>query len=124
MPNDLLMPQAYTSFFSMLEFKQAYLPAGTQFLLFSIFSTAAALLLIYLVVIRRSPLMGMWGQNLRNFVADLRGTKFEARLDKVVCYHCNKGMGLYNPIYFDMHGEPHIEGTCSHCGGFVRVRMR
>ena len=62
-------------------------------------------------------------QGLRNFVAKVTGTKHEARLNKVVCYHCNKGMGLYNPIYSSIHGEPHIEGTCSECGGFVRVRL-
>jgi hypothetical protein len=102
--------------------EQANLPLGMQTALFSLFSTAAALLAAYLLLVR-FPEAGVriFGAIRNTF----RGNKkHEARLNKVVCYHCNKGMGLYNPVYFMMNGEQHIEGTCSLCGNFVRVRLR
>jgi len=117
------MSLSYASLGSELSFQQANLPVEMQTALFSVFTTAAALLSIYLLLIRFPSVMEGLMQGLRNFVAKVTGTKHEARLNKVVCYHCNKGMGLYNPIYSSIHGEPHIEGTCSECGGFVRVRL-
>lgn len=106
-----------------IPFQQANLPIGMQTALFSLFSAAAALLVLYLIVIRFPMLTRQFVQAMRDVVAEFTGHKREARLNKVVCYHCNKGMGLYNPSYFLLQGEPHIEGTCSLCGGFVRVRL-
>jgi hypothetical protein len=117
------MSFSYASLGSDLGFQQANLPLEMQTALFSVFTTAAALLMVYLVLVRFPWLAERLGQAIRDLFAKLSGTKHEARLNKVVCYHCNKGMGLYNPIYSMIHGEPHIEGTCSECGGFVRVRL-
>jgi hypothetical protein len=91
--------------------------------LFSVFSSAAAILVVYLLLVRFPWVAERLQQAISNAFAALMGHKREARLNKVVCYHCNKGMGLYNPIYFEQHGAQHIQGTCSLCGGFVRVRL-
>ena len=104
-------------------FQQANLPLGMQQALFSLFLVAAALLTIYLILVRFPAISRYLQQTLRNTFSFFSGQKREARLNKVVCYHCHKGMGLYNPTYFMVQGEPHIEGTCSLCGGFVRVRL-
>ncbi len=117
------MPFFYASVGPDLGLQQANLPLEMQTALFSVFTTAAALLTVYLLFIRFPWLTERLVQGLRNLYAQVTGTKNEARLNKVVCYHCNKGMGLYNPIYTHIEGEPHIEGTCSLCGGFVRVRL-
>lgn len=94
-----------------------------QTALFSLFSTAAALLVIYLLLVRFPMVSRHLQQFIRDMISSFTGQKREARLNKIVCYHCNKGMGLYNPTYLMVQGEPHIEGTCSVCGGFVRVRL-
>jgi hypothetical protein len=103
--------------------QQANIPLGVKTALFSLFLIAAALLTIYLVMVRFPGILRFFQQFLQETIGIFGGQKREARLNKVVCYHCNKGMGLYNPIYFQFQGEPHIEGTCSLCGGFVRVRL-
>ena len=113
----------YASLGKDFGFQQANLPVGMQTALFSLFLAAAGLLLIYLVLIRFPLVMNHVQQVVRNFFSWVTGHKQEARLNKIVCYHCHKGMGLYNPTYFMVQGEPHIEGTCSLCGGFVRVRL-
>ena len=113
----------YATFGKDLGFQQANLPIGMQTALFSVFMTAAALLLLYLVVIRFPTVLLPLQRWIRNAISSLSGHKQEARLNKVVCYHCHKGMGLYNPTYFMLQGENYIEGTCSLCGGFVRVRL-
>jgi hypothetical protein len=106
-----------------LVFQQANLPLGMQTALSSLFLIAAALLTIYLVLVRFPRVMRFLQQALQDTFAFFSGQKREARLNKVVCYHCHKGMGLYNPTYFMFQGEPHIEGTCNLCGGNVRVRL-
>ena len=113
----------YATIGQSLGIQQANLPLGMQTALFSLFMTAAALLVAYLVLVRFPMVLHHLLQGVRNLVASITGHRREARLNKIVCYHCNKGMGLYNPIYLTVHGEPHIEGTCSLCGGFVRVRL-
>lgn len=118
------MPLIYfASIGSGIPFQQANLPLGMQTALFSLCSTAAAILVIYLIVIRFPMLTRQFAQAMRDVMSAITGHRREARLNKVVCYHCNKGMGLYNPSYFLFQGEPHIEGTCSLCGGYVRVRL-
>lgn len=104
-------------------FQQANLPLGIQTALFSMFMAAALVLMIYLVLVRFPMVARLLQQAMRDTIAAITGQRREARLNKVVCYHCHKGMGLYNPTYFMLQGEPHIEGTCSLCGGFVRVRL-
>ena len=119
----MLMSLSYASLGTDFSLQQANLPLEMQTALFSVFSTAAALLTVYLLFIRFPWLAERLGQAIRDLFANITGNKQEARLNKVVCYHCNKGMGLYNPVYSHIQGEPHIEGTCSECGGFVRVRL-
>jgi hypothetical protein len=118
----------YMSFFygsigSHFGFQQANLPLEMQTALFSVFTVGAVLLTIYLVLVRFPWVAERLGKGIERVIAALTGNKREARLNKVVCYHCNKGMGLYNPVYFMVEGEPHIKGTCSLCGEFVRVRL-
>jgi hypothetical protein len=117
------MPLFYAFFGPDFSLQQANLPLGMQTALFSVCTTAAALLMGYLLLVRFPGVAERLSQAIGNALASIKGHKREARLNKVVCYHCNKGMGLYNPIYTLHDGEQHIEGTCSLCGGFVRVRL-
>ena len=92
-------------------------------LLFGGFAVAAMFLAVYLIFLRFPTLARFLKSKVSNLISSITGQKFEARLNKIVCYHCNKGMGLYNPTYLTIGGHAHIEGTCSLCGGFIRVRL-
>lgn len=50
--------------------------------------------------------------------------RHEARLNQVVCPNCKTGKGILNPVYIVYQNEPHVEGTCSDCGHFVRTPVR
>lgn len=104
-------------------FIQAQLPVEVKAVLFTGLIGAAIVLTAYLFLLRFPALKRKLMQNISNFLTLVSGQKREARLNKIVCYHCNKGMGLYNPTYLNIQGNAHIEGTCSLCGGFVRVRL-
>jgi hypothetical protein len=116
----ILSTSAFNTTYSFL---QTSLPTEFKGLM-SIGFFIAALALVGYILLRSFPQLSQWLQSqIQSMINALGGQKREARLHKVVCYHCNKGMGLYNPIYSNIGGEPHIEGTCSLCGGFVRVRL-
>lgn len=104
-------------------FIQAQLSLEAKTFLFGGLVAVASLLIVYLVLLRFPRLRRLVKRGLQHFMSTISGKKVEARLNKIVCHHCNKGMGLYNPIYLDIGGQPHIEGTCSHCGRFLRVRL-
>lgn len=118
-----IMPLFYTAIRTHLGFQQANLPLEIQTALFSVFAVAAVVLTAYLLWVRFPAVAARISQGFQNGIAKLTGQKREARLNKVVCYHCHKGMGIYNPVYFMMGGEPHIKGTCSLCGEFLKVRL-
>jgi hypothetical protein len=99
------------------------LPDGVRSAIFS-FSLAAALGLSMVLLYRRFPaVFQRLLQAVQHFVFPQSG-KREARLERVVCFHCNKGMGILDPIYVTYHGESYIEGVCNCCGKFVRARLR
>ena len=50
--------------------------------------------------------------------------KRHAQLNRVVCYHCERGSGIYNPVYRVVDGIPHVEGACSNCGKHISVRLK
>lgn len=47
-----------------------------------------------------------------------------ARLNKVVCHHCNRGNGIINPSYLTINGDPHVRGACNYCGTKITVKLR
>ena len=104
-------------------FIQAQLSLEVKTFLFGGLVAAACLLIVYLILLRFPRLRRLVKNGMSKFAASISGKKHEARLNKIVCYHCNKGMGLYNPNYLEIGGQSHIEGTCSHCGQFIRVRL-
>lgn len=95
-------------------------PTGTWGVMFW---TALALLTITLALI----LVRRWGRNeewMTRIQEWVKPHKRLAQLNRVVCYHCELGMGVYNPVYRMVDGAPHVEGTCSHCGKHISVRLK
>ena len=102
----------------------AMIPSELKNVIF-IASVVASLGLIAFLVSRRFPAIVEFLRESRQHLANLiSGERREARLHKVICHHCQKGMGVYNPIYRTMDGISYIEGTCSNCGTYIRARLR
>jgi hypothetical protein len=82
-----------------------------------------AMVLAFIALYRQYP--GTFLRILQKFQDFIfpRQDRHEARLEKIICHHCNKGMGVYDPIYLTYKGESYIEGICSCCGSFVRARL-
>jgi hypothetical protein len=99
------------------------LPDGVRSAIFT-FSLVAAFGLSMVLLYRRFP--AFFQQILRQAQQFLfpHANKREARLERVICYNCNKGMGILDPVYVTYHGESYIEGVCNCCGKFVRARLR
>lgn len=81
---------------------------------------AAAGLILYLVLRSNAGFV----HNLLQQLNPRNNNRKEARLNKVVCYICNKGTGIYDPIYKTYNGEPHVEGICNCCGTYIRASLR
>lgn len=95
-------------------------PTGLWGVLFwtSVLLLAATLVLM---LMRRLGNSDDWGHKL---IEILRPPKRLAQLNRVVCYHCEQGRGIYNPVYRMHGGIPHVEGACSHCGKHISVRLK
>jgi hypothetical protein len=99
------------------------LPDGVRSALFT-FSLVAALGLCLILFYRwKTAVFHRIWQSVQQLLFP-EDNKREARLERVICFHCNKGMGIYNPIYVTYQGESYIEGMCNCCGKFVRARLR
>ncbi len=99
------------------------LPDGVRSAIFT-FSIAAAFGLIVALLYSRFPhVFQRMLQQVQHFLFPSTD-KREARLERVICYNCNKGMGILDPVYVTYHGESYIEGMCNCCGKFVRARLR
>lgn len=102
----------------------AQLPSGGAGVLFwaSIFSLV---MLLFVFLFRQNENFAAWVQKqaaaLKNVITP---PKRMAKLNKVVCYYCEKGRGIYNPVYRMLDGVPHVEGTCTHCNRHITVRLR
>ncbi len=87
-------------------------------------ATFAAFMVSAVIVVQRFPNLGF---RLRGFVrAILRhffSHRFTAPLTEVACRICQRGTALFDPVYVDYKGHPHIEGNCNSCGAYIRVRL-
>jgi hypothetical protein len=102
----------------------AMIPAELQTLIFALSILASAGLVLFLLA-RRFPVVSAALSDIRHHIKSLfNAQRREARLHKVICYHCRKGMGVYNPIYRTYEGISYIEGTCSSCGTYIKARLR
>lgn len=102
----------------------AMIPAELQNVIFALSILASAGLVLFLLA-RRFPVIGETIADFRHSIqAVLNPQRREARLSKVICHHCHKGMGVYNPRYRTYEGISYIEGPCSTCGTHIKARLR
>jgi hypothetical protein len=102
----------------------AMIPAELQNVIFA-FSLLASAGLVMFLLARRFPVVSRFLSDLRLQIKSiLNPQRREARLHKVICHHCRKGMGVYNPIYRTYEGISYIEGPCSTCGTYIKARLR
>jgi hypothetical protein len=102
----------------------AMIPAELQNVIFAMSILASAGLILFLLA-RRFPVIGETMAIFRKSIkAVLNPQQREARLSKVICHHCRKGMGIYNPVYKTVEGISYIEGPCSSCGTHIKARLR
>lgn len=88
-------------------------------------ATSAIGIVAAIIVMRRFPDVGF---RIRGFFRSVRlqfsSYKLKAPLTEVACQICRRGNAIFDPIYVDYKGHPHIEGNCNSCGAYIRVRMQ
>ncbi len=88
-------------------------------------ATTAIGVVAAIIVMQRFPDFGF---RLRGFVRAIRRQfsphRFTAPLSEVACQVCRRGTALFDPVYVDYKGHPHIEGNCNSCGAYIRVRLQ
>ena len=88
-------------------------------------ASAAIGVVATIIVIKRFPDFGF---RVRGFIRSIRmqitSPRFQAPLTDVACQICRRGTAVFDPIYIDYKGHPHIEGNCNCCGAYIRVRLQ